>query len=142
MKKLMFAFTTIALLLAANLYADEIVVIVNGRGPLTGISKEDIREIYLGTIRFKGKVKYVPLNYSEGVVKNAFLLAIVGKTSKEYRLHWTKKIFRDGITSTSTLKNYKLIKLTVQKYAGAIGYLPRSELNDTKGIQIIATINR
>ncbi len=139
MKKLIF--TVIALLLATNLYAEEIVVIVNATGPLSGLEEESVKDIYLGRVTFLNGVKIVPLNYREGEVKDKFLTVLVEKTSREYRRYWMKKSFREGVRLPPSYKSFNQIIYKVKESAGAIGYLPASRLNDKAGIKVITIIN-
>ncbi|MBI3398722.1 MAG: hypothetical protein HY026_05770 [Deltaproteobacteria bacterium] len=137
-----YALFVAAILFPANLYAEEIAVIVNEAGPLTQISEADVREIYLGNIKFLGGAAIAPIHYSEGPVKDAFLASIVKMNSREYRLYWTKKVFQEGAPVPAVQNNFPLILLFVSKNKGAIGYTLRSEFADMKGIKIVATVNR
>ena len=94
-----------------------------------------------GNIKIIKGVMVIPLHYSEGNTKDAFLTSIVGKTSKEYRLHWTKKLFQEGGAAPVSQKSFPLILLSVRNIKGVIGYLPKSELGDVQGVRIITTIN-
>ncbi len=134
-------FTIIALLLATNLYAEEIAVIVNAKGPLSGLKEEGVKDIYLGHITFLNGVKVAPLNHREGEVKDRFLTALVGKTSMGYRRYWMRRSFREGVRLPASYKSFNQIVDKVKESAGAIGYLPASVLNDTAGIKVIITIN-
>ena len=138
MKKLIF--TVLFMLFAANLYAGEIAVIVNGAGPLTQISEADIREIYLGNIRFIKGVAVTPLHYREGSIKDTFLSLIIDMNSREYRIYWTKKIFQEGGSIPVSQNGFEMIILSVKKDIAVIGYVPMSELKETGGIKIIKKI--
>ncbi|HAG49858.1 MAG: hypothetical protein A2X87_07665 [Deltaproteobacteria bacterium GWC2_42_51] len=138
MKKLIF--TVIFMFFAANLYAGEIAVIVNESGPLTQISEADIREIYLGNIRFIKGVAVTPLHYREGSIKDTFLSSIIDMNSREYRVYWTKKIFQEGGSIPVSQNSFGMIILTVKKDMAVIGYVPISELKETEGIKIIKKI--
>lgn len=133
-------FFFLSLLFPPAAYADDIAVIVNEAGPLTEISEKDIREIYLGNMRFAKGAVISPIHYSEGSVKDTFLSSIVGMTSREYRLYWTKKVFQEGGAIPISYDNFSSIISSVQTMPGAIGYAPVSELAETKGIRIIARI--
>jgi ABC-type phosphate transport system substrate-binding protein len=135
-------FIIIVLLLAQRLHAEEIAVIVNESGPLTGIAERDVRDIYLGHMRFLEGVKLEPLNYREGPVKDAFLHSIVGKTSREYRRYWTRKSFKEGLTAPYSQRNVNQIISSVRSITGAIGYIPATELHDMEGVTIITTIDK
>ena len=136
------SFVALGTIFAANLSAEEIAIIVNEEGPLTQISEAEIKEIYLGNIKFMGGVAIAPLHYSEGLVKDAFLASIVKMNSKKYRLYWTKKIFQEGGHVPAVQNSFQLIVSFVSKNKGAIGYVLRTELTDMKGIKVVATIQR
>ena len=136
------SFVALGTIFAANLSAEEIAIIVNEEGPLTQISEAEIKEIYLGNIKFMGGVAIAPLHYREGSVKDAFLSSIVKMNSREYRLYWTKKIFQEGGALPAVQNSFQLIVSFVSKNKGAIGYVLRTELTDMKGIKVVATIQR
>ena len=138
MKKLIF--TVLFMFFAANLYAGEIAVIVNESGPLTQISEADIREIYLGNIRFIKGVAVTPVHYTESSIKDTFLSLIIDMNSREYRVYWTKKIFQEGGSIPVSQNSFGMIILTVKKDMAVIGYVPISELKETEGIKIIKKI--
>lgn len=138
MKKLIF--TVIFLLFAANLYAGEIAVIVNKAGPLTQISEVDIREIYLGNIRFIKGMAVTPIHYKESSIKDIFLSSIIDMNSREYRVYWTKKIFQEGGSIPVSQNSFEMIILSVKKNIAVIGYVPISELKETEGIKVIKKI--
>ena len=130
------------LLFAANLSAEEIVVIVNEAGPLTQASEAEVREIYLGNIKFAGGTAITPLHYREGPVKDAFLSSAVKMNSKEYRLYWTKKVFQEGGSVPIVRNSLRLIVTFVSENRGAIGYAVKSELTGVEGIKVVATIQK
>lgn len=136
------SFAALWITFATNLSAEEIAIIVNEDGPLTDISREDIKEIYLGNIKFVKGSAVIPAHHKEGSIKDAFLSSVVGMTSKEYRLYWTKKVFQEGGAVPSVQDSFPLIALFVRKNKGAIGYILQPELTDMKGVKVVATIQK
>lgn len=128
------------LLSAPAVGAGGIAVIVNNAGHLGGLSESDIKDIYLGNIRFVEGVKITALHYKEGPVKDAFLKSMVGKDSFKYRQYWTKKTFQDGTPSPATKTSPSDIASAVAGNRGAIAYLPESELGDLSGVRVITTL--
>ncbi|MBI5237914.1 MAG: hypothetical protein HY887_05775 [Deltaproteobacteria bacterium] len=128
-------------LLAPCAGADGIAVIVNNTGPLSGLTESDIKDIYLGNLRFVEGVKITPLHYKEGPVKDAFLKSMVGKDSFKYRQYWTKKTFQDGTPSPATKTSPADITSVVIGNRGAIAYLPESELGDLRGVRVITKLS-
>ncbi len=140
------AFKAILIFAALFLFApsagsEGIAVIVNNTGPLSGLTESDIKDIYLGNIRFVEGVKITPLHYKEGPVKDAFLKSMVGKDSFKYRQYWTKKTFQDGTPSPATKTSPADITSSVTGNRGAIAYLPESELSDLRGVRVIAKLD-
>lgn len=123
--------------LASGAYAGQMAVIVNESGPLTGVTDNEIKEIYLGNMRFAGGVPLSPMNYSEGAVKDAFLNSIIGMKSREYRLYWTKKVFQEGVQVPPAIDGFQAVITNVRKNVGAIGYVPLTALTDMSGIRIV-----
>ena len=135
-------FISAFLLFTSTLYAEEIAVIVNEKGPLINISTMEIKDIYLGNIKFIQGTAIIPIHYKEGVVKDAFLSSVVSMSSKQYRLYWTKKVFQEGGSMPAAQERSQLIALFVSKNIGAIGYVLQSGLADMKGIKVVTTIQR
>jgi ABC-type phosphate transport system substrate-binding protein len=128
------------LLCPLDLFAGEIAIIVNENGPLTHISKEDVREIYLGERRFVEGVRIVPIHCPEGPIKDNFLSSIIGRTSKAYKLHWVRKVFQEGLTLPEVKADPSEIIELVSKQEGAIGYVPRGLVSEDRGVRIIDII--
>jgi hypothetical protein len=100
------------------------IVIVNEGGPLAEASMEDVREVYLGEKRFGKGMKLLPVNFTEGPLKDLFLKKIVGMSSKDYKHHWIKKVFQEGLNIPATMGSTSDIIEFVSKEKGAVAYLP------------------
>lgn len=118
----------------------EIAVIVNEDGPITGISRDDIKDIYVGDMRFSKGVALLPINYREGPVRDAFIGEVVGMGPKEYRFYWVKKVFQEGLLAPSARNSPASVISSVREKRGAIGYLPRSELDGERGVKVVLII--
>ena len=114
-------------------FGADFVVVVNRDGPYDGLKAAAIKEIYLGEKRFLGNVKLEPVNFTEGPLKDTFLKEVVGMTSKEYKLHWIKKVFQEGLSLPRTLGSVDDIVGFVKRGKGAVGYLPASAATKLKG---------
>jgi len=122
------------------LSADEIAIIVNENGPLTHISRAEVRDIYLGEIRFVEGFRIVPLHCPEGPAKHSFLSTIIGLSSKAYKLHWAKKVFQEGLTLPPIKADPSDIVKWVKEQPGGIGYVPKELAEMDRGIRILDTI--
>ncbi|MBI1821544.1 MAG: hypothetical protein HY036_02235 [Nitrospirae bacterium] len=130
------------LIFVSNLHAEEIAIIVNETGPLVNLSEITIRDIYLGEKKFEGGVRIEAINYPEGPVKDAFFQAVLKMTSREFKLHWTKKLFGEGGELPLTETDPRDIIEAVKKKRGAIGYVMKGELRDSKGVKVIKGVSR
>jgi len=120
-----------------NLRAEQIVVVVNKDGPLSHLSKGEIRGIYLGEIRFVGGMPVRPIQYPEGPEKDAFLSNVIGMSAKDYKLYWVKKLFQEGLTPPLVKADPVAILNAVRDDAWGIGYLPKEFVNEASDIQIV-----
>lgn len=99
-------------------------MIVNSRGPLIGLTREDVRAYYLGERRFAGKEHVEVLHLPEGRVKDAFLTGAVGTTAKAYKLHWVKRLFREGGALPRVVPDAAAMIGSVEAQPATIGYVP------------------
>jgi hypothetical protein len=125
---------------SVNLHAEQVAVVVNKDGPLSHLSKAEIRGIYLGEIRFVGGMPVRPIQYPEGPVKDAFLSNIIGMSAKDYKLYWVKKLFQEGLTPPLVKTDPVEILNAVREDQWGIGYLPKEFSGGASDIQIIYII--
>ena len=123
-----------------NLHAEQVAVIVIKDGPLSHLSKAEVRGIYLGEIRFVGGMPVRPIQYPEGPVKDAFLLNVIGMSAKDYKLYWVKKLFQEGLTPPLVKTDPTEIMNAVREDPWGIGYLPKEIADAASDIQIIYII--
>ena len=117
-----------------NLRAEQIVVVVNKDGPLSHLSKGEIRGIYLGEIRFVGGMPVRPIQYPEGPEKDAFLSNVIGMSAKDYKLYWVKKLFQEGLTPPLVKSDPAEIMNAVREDPWGIGYLPMNDMSAANAI--------
>lgn len=125
---------------ACETFAGDVIVIVNEKGPLVNISDKDIREIYLGEKKIIGDDKISVLEPKDSKLKEAFLSSLIKMSVKDYRIHWTKKLFQEGLAPPESKESQQEIIDKVKKELNAIGYIGREKLQDEHGIKIVRTI--
>ncbi len=103
---------------------EDFVIIVNKHSPLVSADTSTVRDIYLGEKRFAEGIKLMPINMVEGSLKEDFLNRVVGMKPKEYKLHWVKKVFQEGITPPPSMASVTDIIAMVSRDKGAIDYIP------------------
>src|SRR3990167_8785701 len=136
--KILFAALFCILSLNSFVFAGEMWVVVNVVGGVGFISDEDIKKVYKGEKRFEACVKIIPVELDS--VKEQFLSSFIGTTSKDYRVHWTKKVFQDGIQPPATMPSIDDVMELVKMENGAIGYVGRKGFKDESNIKIIKSI--
>ena len=134
MKTIFFIFFLFA---SVNAYAQEFVIIVNKEGPLLTVDVSLIKDIYLGDKRFSDDVKFKPVNSIEGPLKDRFLKEIIGMSSKEYKVHWIKKVFQEGLAIPATIAGVNDAVEFVMEEKGGIAYIPAGAAEDLDGVFII-----
>lgn len=133
----MIAMGCLGLLSGAPVWAGELAVIANANGP---VKLDDVRAIFLGEKRFEGSVKLIPVNAADEAQKAVFLEAVVKMSAKDYKTHWTKKVFQDGLTAPIAKATAKEIVDFVAKEAGAVGYVPKEAADNAPGIKTLTTV--
>jgi hypothetical protein len=90
-----FAVTAIAsalLCLTGTSSADSLYVICN---PSVDLSRDDLRDVFLGEKHYSGKVKLAPAD--NRVAQAVFLEKVLMMAAAKYSTSWIKKSFRDGV---------------------------------------------
>ncbi|MFZ5863730.1 MAG: hypothetical protein ACOYXR_12915 [Nitrospirota bacterium] len=117
--------------------AESIAVIVNADGPLVGLTRADVRALYLGDRQFVGAERVLALHLPEGPVKDALLRDVTGKGLKAYRLHWVQKVFQEGLSLPRVVGAPSAVVAEVQSHSADIGYVPESAADGVHGIAIL-----
>lgn len=135
MKTTVYAYLVAALLLLASAaaYADEVVVIVHPSNPLTEISVDDVKKIYLGKKKFfPGGGAVVPGEQPKNTKSRKFFYGgIIGKTEAKLKSYWSRLIFTGKGTPPKVIGFDRVVKEWVAANPNAIGYIMRSEVDDT-----------
>ena len=119
--------------------AESIAVIVNADGPLVGLTRHEVEELYLGDRQFFGGERVAVLHLPEGPVKDALLRDVTGKGLKDYRLHWVRKVFQEGLRLPRVVAAPAAVVADVQAHPSDIGYVPERA---AKGVHGIVTLFR
>lgn len=119
-------------------FCDDIVIITHKTNPESFLSKNDIRDIFLGDKTQwgnRGKIKFAILR--KGSTHHLFLEKYVHKTDKNYVRYWKRMIVTGKGKMPKLLSDENAILAFVASTEGAIGYISVPFLNDTvKSIKI------
>jgi ABC-type phosphate transport system substrate-binding protein len=124
---------TVLLWVAMPVFADEMVVIVHPSNPLTEIAVNDVKKIYLGKMKFfPGGNKALPGDQKKGTKSRKFFYGgIIGKSEAKLKSYWSRLIFTGKGTPPKTVGDDHALKTWVAERENAIGYIMRSEVDDT-----------
>lgn len=122
---------------ASAVRADDVAVIVNPAGPLTSLTLPDVRALYLGERHFVGPEPVVLLHLPEGDAKAAFLSRVVGRTLKEYKLHWLQRVFQEGAALPTVVAGPEAMVGAVATRRNSVGYAPASLVREMPDVKIL-----
>lgn len=131
MKTIVYRFAILAVLCLASMaaYADEVVIIVHPSNPLTTISVDDVKKIYLGKKKFfpeGGKV--IPGDQPKGTQSRKFFYGgIIGKSETKLKTYWSRLIFTGKGTPPKVIESDSAVRDWVADQPKGIGYIMRSK---------------
>jgi len=135
MKIIVYRLTILAVLWMVSLaaYADDVVVIVHPSNTLTEISVSDVKKIYLGKKKFfPGGEKVIPGDQPKGTQSRKFFYGgIIGKSEAKLKSYWSRLIFTGKGTPPKIIGFDRVVKEWVAGQPKAMGYIMRSEADDT-----------
>ena len=112
--------------------AEEVVLIVNPDSNITSISVRDAMNIYLGKkSSWSNATTIVPYTHGDDTITSTFAKAYVKKSAQQLNLYWRKLVFTGKGTPPQKLADSDLMKSAVASNTGAIGYILKSELDDS-----------
>ncbi|MEQ1838554.1 MAG: hypothetical protein ABL858_09530 [Candidatus Nitrotoga sp.] len=85
------------------------------------LTRENIREIFLGEKQFADSVKITPVDNS--AAQGVFLSNFVKIDSAKYNTTWAKKGFRDGLSQPIVKSGDAEVIHFVKSTSGAVGYV-------------------
>lgn len=112
--------------LASTAAFAEVVVIANNGVSETSMTKEKIKNIFLGKIvkwQDGGRIHFVTL---KGDVHKDFLKAYVGRNASQYKTYWKKIMFTGKGSMPKTFSTEQEMVQYVANTEGAIGYIDKN----------------
>jgi len=135
MKTIAYRFSIFVVLWMASLavYADDVVVVVHPSNPLMEMSIADVKKIYLGKKKFfPGGEKAIPGDQPKDTQSRTFFYdEIIGKSEAKLKIYWSRLIFTGKGTPPRIIGIDRVIKKWVANQPQAIGYIMRSEADNT-----------
>ena len=113
-------------------FANEMVVIVNP-GNAQALQLDDVARIYLGKQnRFPDGRAAVPLDLNpEDPQYKRFAKIVLKKTPSQLRAYWAKRIFTGKGAPPRRVKNQRQVRELVARESSHLGYVERSEVDNS-----------
>lgn len=122
-----------ALALAGTTATADVVAIVSVKSSITTLSKPQMADIFLGRVsRFPNGSHAVPIDQVEGsAAREEFYAKLAGRSAAQMKAYWSKIIFTGRGQPPKEVSDSAAIKKQIAEDAAAIGYLDRSQVDDS-----------
>jgi hypothetical protein len=119
--------------MAVNVAAAEVVVVVSAKSRITALGADQVANIFLGkTLTYPGGDEAVPLDQPEdAAVRQEFYAKVTRKSPALLKAHWSKLLFTGRGQPPKALANGHALKKTVAENPAFIGYIDKSEIDDS-----------
>ena len=126
MKRTVIFLCIVFALVMETAYAD-VLVITNKAVPETEMTKEDIKEVFLGKkVQWKNRSKIHFVTLDDPDVHKAFLRAYINKSEQQYSNYWRKMVFTGKGKIPKSFKTTEDLLEYVADTKGAIGYIDKN----------------
>ena len=95
------------------------IYIVAGEG--VALTRQDVKDVFLGNKTFSGSTKLVPVANTVGL--DDFLQKVLNITPSQLEAVWNKKTFRDGVNPPRVMTSDTAVINFVKQTPGAVGYV-------------------
>lgn len=125
--------------LAVNVAVAEVVVVVSAKSRITGLGADQVADIFLGKARtYPNGDDVVPLDLPEGAPpRQEFYAKVTRKSPALLKAHWSKLLFTGRGQPPRELTNGHFLKKAVAENPAFIGYLDKSEMDDSVRIVLV-----
>lgn len=111
--------------------ADALVLVVNKNSSwATSLTKEKVKDIYLGNIKFENGAKIIPLGQKDETLLKIFVERFLDMTLNEYKTYWVKKVFTEGGSSPKLFDDSHDIIKQIWSNPAVISYLWNVDLTE------------
>lgn len=112
--------------------AEALAVVVGRASPVTTVSLDEVREIYLRRRRvWPNGMAIVPINLPpDNPLRERFSQRALGRAPADLLSYWNARYF-EGITPPLILRTPAAVRAYLQRQQEAVAYLPLSEVDDS-----------
>jgi hypothetical protein len=138
MKKFIFAFSFLSLLLGCSgVHAQEVVIVANKSVKAYEVSVAEIRDVFNGDKNSLSDGSHVvPVTLKGGPVHEAFLKKFLGKGDAAFRAGWRSLVFGGQGTMPKTFDSEAALIEYVAVTPGAIGYVGKDPGDTVKKLSV------
>lgn len=123
------------LLFHRNVHAD-VVVVVSQYSSLTNLTKDQLKQIFLGYTDVIQGIVVIPIEPSDNdELVEEFHSKITGKSLSQIKAHWAKLVFSGISTPPKRVRTPEALKKLISDNVNTIGYIDRKYVD--KSVKII-----
>ncbi len=124
---------TASMLISSWSWADDMVVVVNARNPITKMSADEVQQLFMGQSEFfpTGSPALAVDQTENSPVRGEFDSKVLGKTATQLHAYWSKMVFTGKGKPLKELPTSKDVVDFLGKNPNAIGYMEKSAVDST-----------
>ena len=109
----------------------ELVVVVSAKNSLTGLSEDQVANIFMGRSSFSMSGEdAVPIDLAEDSAARAeFYRQVTGKSSAQLKAYWSKLIFTGRAQPPREVTDAAALKKLLDSRPSAVGYLDKNDVD-------------
>lgn len=117
----------------------EMVVIAHPDNPLLGISKEEVKDIYLGRTRSFPNGEHVePVDHSAGTSqRDVFNRVVLEMSESKRKSHWSRLMFTGKARPPKVINGTDAMKQWIATHPDALGYIDSKEVDKRVKVLLI-----
>ena len=117
--------------MSPQVYAEELVVIVNADSGVEKLSRDEVINIFMGRYRkLPNGATAMPLDIDgESDERREFYRQLIGKSLPEVNAYWARLVFSGKTAAPADLATQRQVLERVARDPNAIGYVERKNLN-------------
>ena len=119
------------LVLAGNIAAAEVVIVVSPQNPVTTLSRNEVSNIFLGKInRFPNGQPAVPIDQPEdSQPRKDFYRDVSNRQPAEIKAYWSRMIFTGRGQPPMVVEGDEQVKKALAERPGGVGYIDRAAVD-------------
>jgi hypothetical protein len=126
--------------LIAETGEQQIVIVANQLYPVSKLTEEQVREIYLGRRTIEQFLRIRPIDQSDPTIRTAFLHSVLNLSKEAYIDHWNRLLFQQGGLPPLLKDSPGDVIKELLKTDGSIGYLWNHDWKQQSDLKVLLVI--